>query len=74
MLYIGNDTKIMQNSKKAPRKVSNMMKMMNNILYSVFAFQIAIVIVFSGLSLNWTSVNSEGHEYLDKRPKEIKDS
>ena len=38
VIYVGDDTKIIQNSKKAPRKISNMMKMMNNILYSVFAF------------------------------------
>ncbi len=38
VIYVGNDTKIMQNSKKPLRKISNMMKMMNNILYSVFAF------------------------------------
>jgi phospholipid-transporting ATPase len=38
VLYVGNDTKIMQNSKNAPRKISNMMIMMNKILYSVFCF------------------------------------
>lgn len=68
VIYVGNDTKIMQNSKKAPRKISNMMRMMNNILYSVFAFQIALVIVFASLSLNWTSRNAQFHDYLDKRP------
>ena len=68
VLYVGNDTKIMQNSKKAPRKISNMMRMMNNILYSVFAFQISLVIVFASLSLKWTTNNAESHDYLDKRP------
>ncbi len=74
VIYVGNDTKIMQNSKKAPRKISNMMRMMNNILYSVFAFQIALVIVFASLSLNWTSRNAQFHDYLDKRPLDQRDS
>lgn len=37
-LYVGNQTKIMMNQKKAPAKVSNLMRLMNKLLYSVFAF------------------------------------
>ncbi len=48
--------------------------MMNNILYSVFAFQIALVILFASLSLSWTSRNAEFHDYLDKRPLDQRDS
>lgn len=36
VLYTGPQTKIMMNSKAAPRKVSRMMQMMNYLLYSVF--------------------------------------
>jgi magnesium-transporting ATPase (P-type) len=36
--YVGAKTKIFMNSKKAIRKVSNLMKLMNKMLYSVFAF------------------------------------
>lgn len=35
-VYVGADTKIFMNSKKSPRKVSNLMKLMNKMLYSVF--------------------------------------
>ena len=38
VIYTGMDTKIMRNLKKPPHKVSNVMKMMNRMLYSVFAF------------------------------------
>ena len=38
VLYVGVQTKIFMNSKKAPRKVSNLMKMMNKMLYTVFGF------------------------------------
>ena len=50
-LYVGQDTKIFKNSKKPERKVSNLMKMMNKMLYTVFAFQMIIIIVFASLSL-----------------------
>ena len=65
VIYVGNDTKIMQNSKKPLRKVTNMMKMMNKILYSVFAFQICLVLLFAGLSLAWTQGNAQDHDYLN---------
>lgn len=38
VIYVGSDTKIMKNSKKAPRKISKLMRMMNYMLYTVFAF------------------------------------
>lgn len=38
VVYTGMDTKIMKNSKKPPHKVSNVMKKMNKMLYTVFAF------------------------------------
>ena len=64
-LYVGNSTKIMMNQKKAPTKVSNMMRTMNKILYSVFLFQFLILVVWSSLSLLWMKDNSETHIYLD---------
>jgi len=35
---MGHKSKIMMNAKKPPRKISNMMKMMNYMLYTVFVF------------------------------------
>lgn len=37
-VYVGTETKIFKNSKAAPRKISNLMKVMNKMLYTVFAF------------------------------------
>jgi magnesium-transporting ATPase (P-type) len=65
VLYVGPDSKIMKNAKKAPRKISKLMKLMNIMLYTVFAFQIGLVIIFASLSLKWTSDNSSKHNYLD---------
>ena len=64
-LYVGNQTKIMMNQKKAPAKVSNLMRMMNKILYSVFAFQFLIICLWASLSLVWMTDNKEKHIYLD---------
>jgi len=38
VVYTGMNTKIMRNMKKPPHKVSNIMRLMNKMLYSVFAF------------------------------------
>ena len=38
VVYTGMDTKIMKNMKKPLYKVSNIMRLMNSMLYSVFAF------------------------------------
>lgn len=53
VLYTGMDSKIMRNLKKPPRKISNMMKLMNKMLYSVFVFQLLIILLFAGLSIKW---------------------
>jgi phospholipid-translocating ATPase len=62
--YVGPKTKIFMNSKKAIRKVSNLMKLMNKMLYSVFAFQLSLIAVFSTLSLYWMQDNMELHQYV----------
>ena len=38
VIYVGNNSKIMKNAKKPPRKISNLMKKMNVMFYTVFAF------------------------------------
>ena len=64
-VYVGTETKIFKNSKPAPRKISNLMKVMNKMLYTVFAFQIVIIVVFATLSLIWIEQNQEKLTYLD---------
>lgn len=53
VVYVGMDTKIYKNSTKPERKVSNLMKTMNKILYSVFVFQVIIIATYSTLSIMW---------------------
>ena len=66
VVYTGQNSKIMLNSKKAPSKVSNILKKMNKILYSFFVFQLFICITFAALNTAWTASNSSDHLYLDQ--------
>jgi magnesium-transporting ATPase (P-type) len=53
VIYIGKESKIMKNAKKPPKKVSNIMIKMNYMLYTVFAFQLIIIIIYASLSVMW---------------------
>lgn len=57
VVYVGNESKIMKNAKKAPKKISNIMKKMNYMLYTVFAMQFIIIVTFASLSINWMKEN-----------------
>ena len=47
----------MMNAKKAPIKVSNLMRLMNFFLYTVFALQLCMIIVLSSISVAWKRSN-----------------
>lgn len=64
VVYTGKETKIMMNAKKPPTKVSNVMRMMNMMLYSIFMFQLLLILLFASLSMIWQANNSEIHYYL----------
>jgi len=64
VVYTGNETKIMMNAKKAPTKVSNVLQTMNMMLYSVFMFQLLLILMFASLSMIWQANNAEVHSYL----------
>ena len=55
----------MKNAKKPPHKVSNLMRMMNYMLYTVFLFQISIILLFASLSTVWIEKSGKNYEYLD---------
>ena len=57
VIYTGKDTKIFRNLKRPPHKVSNVMKRMNRMLYTVFAFQVLIIVVFASLYYGWAQRN-----------------
>ena len=63
--YTGHDTKIMLNSKPAPSKMSKILRKMNKMLYTVFAFQGVICLLFAGLYVSWSVSHVNGHVYLD---------
>jgi magnesium-transporting ATPase (P-type) len=53
VVYVGNESKIMMNAKKPPKKISNIMNQMNYMLYTVFAFQFLLIVVYASISLLW---------------------
>ena len=55
----------MKNAKKPPHKVSNLMKMMNYMLYTVFLFQIFIILLFASLSIVWIENRGKNYGYLN---------
>jgi magnesium-transporting ATPase (P-type) len=63
--YTGHETKVVLNSKEAPSKVSNVMRKMNKMLYSVFVFQAIICLTFAASSIAWQKDEAENHNYLD---------
>jgi len=64
IIYTGNNTKIMRNSKRYTHKISNIQRKMNKILYSLFAVNILICIIFSFLSALWYEYYGEGFGYI----------
>ena len=65
VIYTGQESKIMLNSKEAPSKMSNVLRRMNKMLYTVYAMQFFICVGFAGLSVYWQSVFVNTHTYLD---------
>jgi phospholipid-translocating P-type ATPase (flippase) len=59
VVYCGHNTKIMKNAKKPPIKMSNVMKIMNKLLLSVFLFQILICTVFSVMNFVFRYKNNK---------------
>lgn len=57
--YVGKQAKIMMNAKKVPSKLSNVMRLMNYFLYSVFGLQILIILILSTISVTWKAANKD---------------
>lgn len=64
-VYMGPESKIMMNAKKPPQKVSNVQRKMNQMLYSVFAFQLTLILLYAMLSIFWIKNKAAKHTYLN---------
>ena len=60
-IYTGIETKIYKNSKSSPHKTSNVMRLMNKMLATVFLFQLTIVFTCAGFNYRWASEVAEQH-------------
>jgi phospholipid-transporting ATPase len=59
VVYSGHNTKIMKNAKKPPIKMSNVMRVMNKLLLTVFLFQILICTIFSVMNFMFRYENNK---------------
>lgn len=64
VIYAGKNTKIMKNSKSPKIKVSRILMIMNVLLYSLFAFTLAICLILAGLSVNFKLKYQDSLEYV----------
>lgn len=69
VVYVGNESKIMKNAKKAPKKVSNLMVKMNYMLYSVFGFQFTLICVYASLCMWWDHSTGASQPQLSIKSK-----
>lgn len=65
VVYTGKETKIVLNSKPAPTKISNLLRQMNRILYSIFVLQLVICLAFSLSGIYWNNHTGVKHSYLN---------
>ena len=76
VVYAGHHTKIMKNSHKPEPKVSKMIKIMDKLLYSLFAFTLLLCLIFAFLCNNFEEKNGEKYDYIfinyDKRKQKNK--
>ena len=64
VIYAGHQTKIMKNSHKPKPKVSKMIKTMDKLLYSLFAFTLLICLVFAILCYKFKKENEHKYDYI----------
>ena len=64
VVYAGHQTKIMKNSYKPEPKVSKMIKTMDKLLYSLFAFTLILCLIFAFLCNKFEEENSTKYDYI----------
>ena len=79
VVYAGHQTKIMKNSHKPEPKVSKLIKIMDKLLYSLFAFTLLLCLIFSflcnkfeeekGNKLDYIFINNSKNENKNKATK-----
>ena len=54
----------MKNTKNPESKTSNIMRIMNYLLYSIFVFQLILCLIFAGCYIDWEKTNVNSTEYM----------
>ena len=69
VVYTGVDTKLMQNSNKAPLKRSSLDKATNSQVLILFALLLGLCFISAIFNSIWNSLNASRHAYLDMKSK-----
>ena len=64
VIYAGHQTKIMKNSHKPEPKVSKMIKTMDKLLYSLFAFTLLLCLICAILCNRFLENNGKNYDYI----------
>ena len=64
VVYAGHQTKIMKNSHKPEPKVSKMIKIMDKLLYSLFAFTLLLCLLFAFLCNKFEEDKGNKYDYI----------
>ena len=64
VIYAGHQTKIMKNSHKPEPKISKMIKTMDKLLYSLFAFTLVLCLIFAFLCNKFDENNKSKYDYI----------
>jgi len=64
VIYAGHQTKIMKNSHKPEPKISKMIKIMDKLLYSLFAFTLLLCLIFAFLCNKFDEENKSKYDYI----------
>eukprot|EP00667_Euglena_gracilis_P000907 EG_transcript_907 len=68
VVFIGQETKMMQNATKPPHKQSSMERNINYMLLYILLEEVLFILVCSGLAITF---NTPPHWYLDSYPKKV---
>ena len=64
VIYAGHYTKIMKNSKNSVHKTSKIIKTMNKIMYSLFAFTVSVCVIFSVCNVKFVDKYANSYTYI----------
>ncbi len=64
VVYTGNDTRLMQNSKPGRQKMSKMEDKMNTLVIGILVVQLILCLIISCIGISWYEEEKDNHSYI----------